>query len=251
MSERNVTRLVEPRIVMEGAGVKVRRTIGSVALRQLDPFLLLDHFGSGDPDEYRAGFPMHMHRGVQTLTYMLVGSMTHEDNSGGRGKIGPGGAQLMTAGRMIRHSEMPEAGEGGRMEGLQLWFDLPRERKDITPRYEDAASDAVPELTPADGVTVRVVTGTLASVSGPITGVEVPARYLDVRLAPGSSHAFDVPADHTAFAYVIEGEPILGGAEGTRVEPNLLAILGRGDRIPVRTEDQPARFILVSAAPAG
>lgn len=249
MDERRVVKVVEPIIVMEGAGVKVRRTIGSMGLRHLNPFMLLDHFGSDDPEEYQAGFPMHMHRGIQTLTYMLYGAMEHRDSSGGHDQVGPGGAQLMMAGAGIRHAELPKAGEGGRMEGLQLWFGLPRNLQDASPHYYAASADAIPELATDDGVTMRVVAGELDGTQGPITHIAVAARYLDVHLRAGASFSQAMPDDQTVFAYVYEGEGAFGAKSGTPVGPRILAVFGDGSEVIAQAGEGGVRFILVSGAP--
>ncbi len=250
MKTRGVSQFVEPRTVLEGAGVKVRRTIGIPDLRRLDPYLLLDHFGSDRPEEYQAGFPTHTHRGIQTLTYMLAGAMAHEDDSGHAGRVATGGAQLMTAGRAIRHSEMPEGDAEGRMEGVQLWFALPAELRSTSPDYQSARPEEIPELTPVDGVVVRLVAGELNGVTGPITEIAVDAQYLDVHIPAATSFAQAVPEDHTVFAYVYSGEATFGDEEETVVGPRRLAVFGEGNQIAARAHDEGVSFILVSAARA-
>ena len=242
---RGVSRLVVPEHTADGAGVRLRRSIASRALDYLDPFLLLDEFKSDDPDDYIAGFPMHPHRGIETVTYMLSGEVQHRDTLGNAGVIGPGDVQWMTAGRAIMHEEMPHQ-RGGLLHGFQLWVNLPARLKMRSPRYQEVSADRIPALTLAGGVTVRVIAGQFGGTEGAVTGIEAEPTYLDVSMAPRSEFAYLLPHDQAAFAYVYDGAAIIGD---TSVEGPMLAVLGDGDAVTVRTGDEAARFLLISGKP--
>src|SRR4051812_1032201 len=188
----------------DGAGVKLSRLIGQPALPDLDPFLMLDAFGSDDPDAYIAGFPEHPHRGFETVTYLLAGRLRHRDNKGNEGLLTAGSVQWMTAGRGIVHSEMPEQ-EQGLMQGFQLWLNLPARDKMTAPRYQDIAPERIPVSQPAPGVTAKVIAGELNGVNGPVEAGATEPFYADFRLEPGSRVSVDLPSGHNAFAYVYEG----------------------------------------------
>jgi quercetin 2,3-dioxygenase len=248
---RAVTRVVTAEKMSEGAGVQVRRTIGTAALDHLDPFLLLDEFKSDRPDDYAAGFPDHPHRGFETVTYMLAGSMRHEDHTGARGELVAGSVQWMTAGRGIVHSEMPRQ-QDGLMWGFQLWVNLPARDKLCPPRYQDIPPEQVPAVALAAGVRARVIAGTANGTRGPVEGIVTEPLYLDVAMAPRSALEHPVPAGHTAFAYVFEGEAALGGPPdrpGLRAGAGRLAVFGEGDRVAAVTDGAPARFLLLAARP--
>ena len=246
--ERRVARIVRGQAASDGAGVKLTRVIGSRALPDLDPFLLLDEFRSNDPDDYIAGFPAHPHRGFETVTYMLAGRMRHGDNQGNQGLLGPGSVQWMTAGRGIVHSEMPEQ-ENGLMWGFQLWVNLPSRDKLTTPRYQDIAPERIPELT-LPGGTVRVIAGALNDAHGPVEAPTTEPLYLDVRLHHGGSFEASVPRTHNVFAYVYDGMIATGdGTNEQRVARGELAVLTDGDTFRARSVDAPARFILVAGRP--
>ena len=181
---RNVRRVIEPEWVLEGAGVKLRRSIAGRQLDYVDPFLLFDHFGSDNPAEYLAGFPMHPHRGIETVTYMLAGVVNHQDSLGNAGSIGAGDVQWMTAGGGIMHEEMPQP-VSGRMEGFQLWVNLPARLKMSDPQYQEFASGQIPELKQADGTRVRVITGQAGGVRGTVEGIAADPTYLDVSMPAG------------------------------------------------------------------
>ena len=230
----------------DGAGVRLSRAIGSQALRMLDPFLLLDEFKSDSADDYIKGFPDHPHRGFETVTVMLAGAMEHRDSVGNRGLLGPGSVQWMTAGRGLVHSEMPKQ-EDGRMWGFQLWVNLPAREKMRRPRYQDIAPGAVPEVDVADA-RARVLAGTVGGVQGPVEGVIVAPTVLDVTVPAGGRFVLDaIPATHTVFAYVSEGEAAFGDA-GTRVSAGHLAVLGAGSAIAATGA---SRMLLVAGAPIG
>jgi redox-sensitive bicupin YhaK (pirin superfamily) len=251
-ARRGVARVVEPEGVTEGAGVRLRRSIATPGLDHVDPFLLFDHFGSDDPRDYVAGFPLHPHRGIETVTYMLDGRVSHRDSMGNAGTIGPGDVQWMTAGSGILHEEMPRPGP--RLDGFQLWVNLPARHKMTRPRYQDVAAARIPEVRRADGVRIRVIAGEVDGVRGPVTEILADPEYLDVSMPAGRSFDQPVPRGHAAFAYVFEGEAVLGtdaGGAGRPVAATRLAVLGDGDRVGVRTGDTAARFLLVSGRPLG
>lgn len=245
--ERAVDRIVKGQPTSDGAGVRLTRVIGTRALPDLDPFLMLDEFGSDDPDAYLAGFPDHPHRGFETVTYMLDGRMRHGDNKGNVGLLGPGSVQWMTAGRGIVHSEMPEQ-EEGLMRGFQLWVNLPAADKMCEPAYQDLPADAMPVVELGDGSSVKVIAGRYAGAQGPVrTGTTEPL-YLDVVLAPQASLAVPVAAGHNAFLYVYEGVAVAGPTPLSKGE---MGVLSQGDRVTLRTGDEPARVILVAGKPIG
>ena len=248
---REVTRIVEPIWVLEGAGVKLRRTIASRSLDYLDPFLLLDHFGSKNPDDYMAGFPMHPHRGIETVTYMLAGTVNHKDTLGNAGSIGAGDVQWMTAGRGIMHEEMPQPRDGD-MAGFQLWVNLPARDKMTVPRYQEISAARIPEVRRSDGSTIRVIAGVADGVRGPVTEIVADPTYLDVTLCPGGSFFEPVERGHTVFAYVFEGEGAFGAGSqqgGQTVSQSRLIIFSDGDHVEVQTTEQSARFLLISGKP--
>jgi redox-sensitive bicupin YhaK (pirin superfamily) len=247
-TERTVTELVDPTPVTEGAGVRLRRSIATRHLDYLDPFLLFDHFGSDDPDDYLAGFPLHPHRGIETVTYMLDGSVAHRDSLGNEGVIGAGDVQWMTAGRGILHEEMPKAGPR-RLDGFQIWVNLPRTLKMTRPRYQDVPAAKIPRHVRPDGVVVRVVAGAVDGVQGAVKEIYAEPEYLDVELPPRRVFEQPVPRGHTALAYVFQGEVAFG--EGPAVAATRLAILGDGDVVRARTGDRPGRFLLLSGKPLG
>ena len=248
---REVIRVIPAQETMEGAGVRLRRSIGGTQLADLDPFLLLDEFGSEDAVDYLAGFPDHPHRGFETVTYMLAGAMRHEDNQGQAGTLRPGGAQWMTAGRGIVHSEMPEQ-EDGLMRGFQLWVNLPARDKMRPPRYQNIEPEDVPRVEAGGGVEVRVIAGRFDGVEGAVRGIAIEPLYLDVAMPPGSALTLPIARGHAAFCYVFEGVAEIGGADGitgSPVGPGHLAVLGDGDTLGARAAEQPARFLLVAGRP--
>ncbi|HVN00701.1 MAG TPA: pirin family protein [Caulobacteraceae bacterium] len=230
----------------DGAGVKLNRVIGQPALPDLDPFLMLDEFGSDDPAAYIAGFPSHPHRGFETVTYMLAGRMRHKDNAGNEGLLGPGSVQWMTAGRGIVHSEMPEQSEG-LMQGFQLWVNLPAKDKMTAPRYQDIAADLIPTVEVAGGVSARVIAGEIGGVKGPVDpGVTQPI-FLDLALDAGAAAALPLPAGHNAFIYVYEGEARVGD-DGQRLGKGRIGVLSTGESVTLAA-DAGARLILVAGKP--
>lgn len=249
MKRRKTVRIVRAQEAVEGAGVRIRRSLGTSALDYFDPFLLLDEFKSDDGADYIAGFPDHPHRGFETVTYMLAGSMRHEDHKGNKGLLGPGSVQWMTAGRGIVHSEMPMQ-EDGLMWGFQLWVNLPAESKMTEPRYQDISPSSIPEVQSDDGhVVIRVVAGEALGKRGPVEGIATRPLYLDVRLAAEAEHSHPVPEGHNALAYVFEGEGEVGGE---KIASGELAVLSAGEgetAVSLLTKERPMRMLLLAAKP--
>jgi len=242
---RRVVAVIRGIPTSDGDGVKLTRVIGQRALPDLDPFLMLDEFGSEKGADYIGGFPDHPHRGFETVTYMLDGRMRHGDNKGHSGLLVPGSVQWMTAGRGIVHSEMPEQ-EDGLMRGFQLWVNLPAKDKMCPPRYQEYAPEKIPVAHPAPGVTVKVIAGAVDGVTGPVGGVATDPTYLDITLEKGASFSHALPKEHNAFAYVFEGAAMIGIKE---VEQQQLAVLSQGERFEVKADERPARLILVAGKP--
>lgn len=228
----------------DGAGVALRRSLGSGTLPMLDPFLLLDEIHSANPADYTAGFPQHPHRGFETVSYVLRGGFQHRDSVGNHGLIADGGTQWMTAGRGILHEEMPTQTQGTELWGLQLWVNLPAARKMIRPRYQDLAATAIPELDVADA-RVRLVAGQIGTRRGPVDGIDIQPTMLDATLAPRARFHHRLPGGDTAFAYVLDGDVGIGA---TTVTAGQLAVLTTGDTVTASTE-RGGRFLLVSGTP--
>ncbi|MBP2669496.1 MAG: Pirin domain protein [Deltaproteobacteria bacterium] len=248
---RKVADIIEPQPVIEGAGVKLRRSIATRRLNYVDPFLLFDHFGSDDPRDYLPGFPMHPHRGIETVTYMLAGLVDHKDSIGNAGTIGAGDVQWMTSGGGILHEEMPKPKEG-KMEGFQLWVNLPARLKMSRPRYQEIPAAAIPVARRADGVTVRVVAGESEGVRGPVTEIAADPEYLDVTVPSGTEYVQAVPEGHAALAYVFEGDGVFGEEGGQVVPSPRMVVFGDGDRVRAKAAGKkPLRFLLLSGKPLG
>ncbi|UXI68434.1 pirin family protein [Tahibacter amnicola] len=248
LESRHVLHTVRGRPTSDGAGVRLTRVIGQPALDSLDPFLLLDEFRSDEATDYLAGFPSHPHRGFETVTYMLAGHMRHADNQGNRGDLGAGSVQWMTAGRGIVHSEMP-AQEDGLLWGFQLWVNLPAAQKMTAPRYQDIAPQAIPEVSPGEGVSVRVIAGEFGGAVGPVNAVATDPVYLDVRLAAGARCEVPLPQGHTAFAYVYAGQVAVGSAAAD-ISRGELAVLSKSGGVELAAStDEGARLILVAGRP--
>ena len=243
---RTIDRIIEPQIVIEGAGVRLRRSIAPHSSNLFDPFLLFDHFAFNDPREGPIrGFPMHPHRGIETVTYMLEGVVNHRDSLGNAGAIQEGDVQWMTSGRGILHEEMPRRGPSGNIYGFQLWVNLPAVLKMGQPRYQEISAQAIPN-TPIPGGKVRVVAGSVHGVDGPVTEIAAQPVYLEVQLEPHADFTQAVPVGHTALAYVFEGAGEFGGEN---VEATRMLVFGDGDHIQVKTQDAPLRFMLIAGAP--
>jgi redox-sensitive bicupin YhaK (pirin superfamily) len=247
MTQREVTRIVPSQPTSDGAGVRLNRSLGTPALPMVDPFLMLDEFRSDDPNDYIAGFPSHPHRGFETVTYMLAGDMEHKDSVGNSGRLTAGGAQWMTAGRGIVHSEMPKQ-KDGLMWGFQLWVNLPAKEKMKAPRYQDLSPDQIP-IVEVDGATVRVIAGEVAGKRGPVDGVSVDPTMIDVTLKPGAKLTQALPEKHGAFLYVFGGAAIVG-SDGVRVPRGAAAVLSEGDSIAIEGDEaEGARVLLLAAKP--
>jgi redox-sensitive bicupin YhaK (pirin superfamily) len=247
MREREVVQQLRGMPTSDGAGVKLTRVIGQPALPQLDPFLMLDEFGTDNPGDYIAGFPAHPHRGFETVTYMLDGRMRHQDNHGHEGVLVPGAVQWMTAGRGIVHSEMPEQQEG-RMRGFQLWLNLPAAAKMTAPAYQEFGPERIPVVSPARGVHVKVIAGTVGSVTGPVVQPATDPIYLDIELDAQGRFVHSLPPAHAAFVYVFEGELSVGAA-ATALPQHSLAVLGEGEGVTLQAGGHAARAILVAGRP--
>ena len=243
-TERSIAWTGRGMAASDGAGVKLTRVIGQPRLPDLDPFLMLDEFGSDDPEAYIAGFPDHPHRGFETVTYMLAGRMRHRDNKGNEGLLTAGSVQWMTAGRGIVHSEMPEQ-EHGLMQGFQLWLNLPAKDKMSDPRYQDIAPERIPVAHPAPGVEAKVIAGALAGVRGPVEAGATEPFYADFTLAPGAEVTVDLPSGHNAFAYVYEGAAAVAGQP---LERGTIAVLTSEGAVSLAS-DHGARLILVAGKP--
>ncbi len=246
MSTRTIRQRVPASEVTEGAGVTVHRSIGTPALRNLDPFLMLDHFGSDNPDEYIAGFPDHPHRGFITFTYMLDGHMQHRDSMGNQGELKPGGVQWMKAASGVIHSEMPRQANG-LMRGFQLWINLPASEKMSDPAYQEFSSAAIPEVA-LDAGRVRVLAGEFNGTHGVIVDPSTDVLYLDVALSAHAAFSLPLDASRHAFVYVFEGSARLGKDE---LAKHTLAVLGSGDTVDITAGADGARFILVAGRPIG
>ena len=268
MSIRPVKRIIQSRPTLEGAGVHLRRAFGFGETGEYDPFLLLDDFRNENPDDYLAGFPWHPHRGIETITYVLAGTVAHGGSLGNRGTLGSGDVQWMTAGSGILHQEMPKGDPQGRMHGFQLWANLPASLKMTAPRYQDVPSAEIPVVTDDDGTTVRIVCGEFRGKKGPVEGIAADPRYLDVWVPPGRRKTLPVETRRHAFAYVFEGSGTFRDASTTlpvktdyvgpdgesqtgMAENRSLVLFDTGDEVSVQAGDAGIRFLLVSGRPLG
>ena len=251
MSIRKIQTSLQSVPTVEGAGVHLKRAFGHAQVPQFDPFLMLDDFHSSDPADYLAGFPWHPHRGIETITYLLEGVVEHGDSMGNKGVIGAGDVQWMTAGSGIIHQEMPRESPTGAMWGFQFWANLPAARKMMPPRYQDVKAADIPDVTLADGITVKVIAGTVNGVQGPVRDIIIEPEMLDVSVPPGTVFEHPVPQGHTAFAYILSGEAAFDeSGRGWRREMVLL-FERNGDAIRIETRQEPIRFVLVSGKPLG
>jgi redox-sensitive bicupin YhaK (pirin superfamily) len=267
MSIRPVTSLSQARPTIEGAGVHLHRAFGFGEPELSDPFLLLDDFRNDDPAAYSKGFPWHPHRGIETITYVLAGQVSHADSLGNTGTLGPGSVQWMTAGSGIMHQEMPSGDAAGRMHGFQLWANLPAASKMTAPRYQDINATDIPQITDDDGTIVRVITGNFWGQSGPVDGIATDPQYLDITMLPDARRSFKIDTYRRAFAYIFEGSGRFADASnpsGVLVEKDVmgeewlmrdnsgnrtLVRFGTGDEVRAQAGPQGMRFLLVSGAP--
>jgi redox-sensitive bicupin YhaK (pirin superfamily) len=268
MSIRPVQRLIKAKPTMEGAGVHLNRAFGFGNTKDFDPFLLLDDFRNDDPERYMAGFPWHPHRGIETITYVLAGTVEHGDSLGNRGAIAPGDIQWMTAGSGIIHQEMPKGDGAGRMHGFQLWANLPASLKMTAPHYQEVKSAEIPDVTDDDGTRARVICGNLWGTAGPVDGIAAEPNYFDVSVPPGMRKSIPVATTRHAFAYVFAGSgkfcnasgPLAVPTEGVswsdeppseEVDNRSLVLFDRGDEVTVQAGEKGIRFLLVSGKPLG
>ncbi len=266
MSLRPIKRIIQAKPAIEGAGVRLRRAFGFGDTGDFDPFLLLDDFRNERPDDYLAGFPWHPHRGIETITYVLTGTVSHGDSLGNQGTLGAGDVQWMTAGSGIVHQEMPAGDPQGRMHGFQLWANLPSGLKMTAPRYQDVTSRDIPEVTDDDGTRVRVICGSFWGKSGPVDGIAADPRYLDVWVPAGRRKTLPVDRSRHAFAYVFEGagtfrdasQPLevrterVGSGDRAALEETgnrSLVLFDSGDEVTVQAGEAGIRFLLVSGKP--
>ncbi|HWQ54592.1 MAG TPA: pirin family protein [Bryobacteraceae bacterium] len=266
MSLRPVRQIIQAKPTIEGAGVKLQRAFGFGTTKDFDPFLLLDDFRNEKPEDYLSGFPWHPHRGIETITYVLAGSVEHGDSLGNRGKMTAGDVQWMTAGSGILHQEMPKGDPQGRMHGFQLWANLPAALKMTAPRYQDIPSGAIPEVTDDDGTRVRVICGEFWGKRGPVEGVAADPSYVDVSVPPGRRKRLQIEHTRNAFAYVFAGAGTFRDASDPRAvltdrvaKPDAppvyeagnhsLVLFDRGDEITVEAGPEGVRFLLVSGRP--
>lgn len=264
MSIRPIKAQSQAQPTMEGAGVHLHRVFGFGDTSQTDPFLMMDDFRNDDPAHYSAGFPWHPHRGIETITYVLSGSVEHTDSLGNSGLLEPGSVQWMTAGSGILHQEMPKGDELGRMHGFQLWANLPASMKMTSPRYQDIAGDGITELQEDDGSVIRVVVGNWRGIRGPVDGIAADPQYLDISVPANTRKVIPIDAYRNAFAYVFQGEASFRDASapvGVQIEKEIggeelllrdrsgnrtLVLFDTGDEIVVQTRDQGVRFLLIS-----
>jgi hypothetical protein len=243
-----VSRLTKSKPTIEGAGVHLHRAFGFGSTSEFDPFLLLDDFRNEIPENYLAGFPWHPHRGIETITYILAGTVEHGDSMGNRGVIGPGDVQWMTAGSGIIHQEMPKGDSAGRMHGFQLWANLPSSLKMTAPRYQEIKASDIPEIEEADGTRVRIICGKFGAAKGPVNSIAADPSYLDVFVPSGRRRTFDVGSAHHAFAYVIAGSGAFGHT-GAEAADRSLVLFDDGDEVAVQAGKDGIRFLLVWGKP--
>jgi len=243
---RPISQLIKPQFVIEGAGVLLQRSISPRRSNEFDPFLLFDHFAFNDPTEGPIrGFPMHPHRGIETVTYMLEGSVRHRDSLENKGEITAGDVQWMTSGRGILHEEMPQRGYNGNIYGFQLWVNLPARLKMSEPRYQEVSDQTIP-VVEKDGAKIRLVAGTVDGVSGPVTEIAAAPLYMDVQLNRNMEWTLPVPEGHTVVAYVFEGEGVFSGETVASI---MMIKYEDGDHVQIKTENSPVRFMLMAGAP--
>jgi len=265
---RKIKKVLKSKPTIEGAGVHLRRAFGFSEVPMFDPFLMLDDFRSDDPEHYLKGFPWHPHRGIETITYMLNGTVEHGDSMGNKGVITSGDIQWMTAGSGIIHQEMPKGDSNDAMGGFQLWANLPASHKMMDPRYRDVKSGEIPEVAHTNGVKIKIICGRIGETEGPVKDIVIDPQYLDVTVPPGTDFTHHTKKEHNVFAYVIEGRgrfceeknPFTYEMVGDNyfdlerdpfVSNGTVVLFAKGDEIKVFTEDKPVRFLLISGKPIG
>ncbi len=247
---RRIKMVMKSQPTMEGAGVRLKRVFGYRETELMDPFLLLDHFGSENPEDYMKGFPSHPHRGIETITYMIEGKMLHEDSLGNSGTIENGDVQWMTAGSGIIHQEMPNR-SNGMMMGFQLWANLPSSNKMMHPRYQDVKESEIPEVVTESGAKVRIICGKIDGTCGPVTEIVTDPEYMDVTIPAGKEFTHSVKKGHTVFAFVFEGNGYFDEGKERLVKSNHLVLFEDGEQIVAKAEGEQLRFLLVSGMPIG
>jgi redox-sensitive bicupin YhaK (pirin superfamily) len=246
---RAVKAIFTARPTLEGAGVHLKRGFANGQEHLFDPFLLFDDFSGDSPEQFIAGFPWHPHRGIETITYIIEGDVEHGDSMGNSGTIGPGDVQWMTAGSGIIHQEMPKGSAAGRLKGFQLWANLPARQKMMSPRYRGITATEIPQAK-GDGVLIRVISGTVAGVTGPMQEIVIEPEYLDVTLDADKSWTTPIPASHNAFAYLFDGDAFFDpAAPDAKVIQGNIVLFGEGDQVTVTAGKSGARFLLVSGKP--
>jgi len=248
---REILKITRTTPTIEGAGVHLQRVFGFGQEESFDPFLLLDHFGSDNPDDYRKGFPWHPHRGMETITYILHGNVEHGDSLGNKGVIGSGDVQWMTAGSGIIHQEMPKGDTSGGMWGFQLWANLPRSHKMMKPRYQELKAAQIPEVAGPGGVRIKLVAGSVGEIKGPVRDIVIDPQYLDVAIPADGSFKHSVTPGHTCFVYVFEGEGFFDETRKSLVTAGHLVLFGDGERVEVTAGNGPLRFLLIAGRPLG
>jgi len=267
-SQRKIRKIFKSKPVIEGAGVHLKRAFGFGQTRLFDPFLLLDDFRSDIPAHYQQGFPWHPHRGIETITYVLEGDVEHGDSMGNTGHITSGDVQWMTAGSGIVHQEMPKGGQDDKMEGFQLWANLPASQKMMPPRYRDVSAEEIPKVKLGNGVEIGIISGTVAGTQGPVKDIVIEPEYLDISLPENTDYSHPTTPGHTvmtyviagsacfckekeAFSYEVEGVNYFDMERGAFLGNETLAVFGDGSHVTVSTGDEPGRFLLISGKPIG
>jgi redox-sensitive bicupin YhaK (pirin superfamily) len=267
-ANRKIRKVFKSKPTLEGAGVHLKRAFANAEVPLFDPFLLFDDFRATDPGQFLPGFPWHPHRGIETITYVLEGTVEHGDSLGNKGAIGPGDVQWMTAGSGIIHQEMPKGNPAGHMGGFQLWANLPASRKMMAPRYREVLHDQIPTIIEDNLVKIRIISGTVKGAQGPVRDIVTDPEYLDISMPAGAEFKHPTKPGHTVFAYIIEGaacfcrqkDPFAYEAEGANYFDlkrsglpgnGTLILFGDGEQVSVTTEKEPARFLLVSGQPIG
>jgi redox-sensitive bicupin YhaK (pirin superfamily) len=252
MSEvRRILKVLKSKPTLEGAGVHLKRVFGFSEVPMFDPFLLLDDFRSDNPEHFLKGFPWHPHRGIETITYVLNGDVEHGDSMGNKGMISSGDVQWMTAGSGIIHQEMPKGDENGRMYGFQLWANLPSRDKMMDPRYRDINSKQIPEVQLPDGTAIKVISGEVSGIKGPVEDIVIDPEYIDVSMPANSEFRHHTKRGHTVFAYIIGGQGYFCKEKDPLADNGTIVLFEDGDEIIVSTEDQGMRFLLISGKPIG
>ncbi len=249
METRKAKRILKSKPTMEGAGVHLKRVFGYYDVPMFDPFLMMDDFRNDDPQKYLRGFPWHPHRGIETITYMLDGSVEHRDSLGNTGVLSGGDVQWMTAGRGIVHQEMPRGNAEGKMLGFQLWANLPASHKMMSPRYQDIPSQQIPEIVTDNGTRVRILCGSVNGVQGPVKDIIIDPEYLDVTVPADSEYLHPTHRDYTVFLYTIGGNGYTGAENETALSNETVVLFEDGDQVRIATEGDPVRFLLISGKP--